>query len=125
MEMKKFVLLLSVMGTAHAGFDGLTHHSRANCAGFNESISWWAGHSFKGRVVSDHYPHGRSGKNDYHRLEASKAVTWRHAALHSTESYEGDYVVIGYHYLYKNDKEILVQWESVSDCAIYDGWWDV
>lgn len=42
----------------------------------------------------------------------------------SAESYGGTYEVVGYHYMYHHNSEILVQSESVIDCNIYDGWWD-
>ncbi len=38
--------LFTIAVTAQAGVWGPTAHSRANCAGFNESITWHAGHSY-------------------------------------------------------------------------------
>ena len=35
---------------AHAGIASATAHSRANCLGFNESVTWYLGHSFWWRV---------------------------------------------------------------------------
>ena len=111
--------------TSNAAFDGLSHHSRANCGGFNETVTWWFGHPIASRVQGYHYPHGKFGKTDgMHLVETPKTMSWRHAALHATESYDGTYCVVGNHYMYIRDKEYFVQSESVIDCAIYDGWWD-
>jgi len=56
MKMKKistFLVVLALSGSGYAGFNGITHHSRANC-GNNETISWHAGHSYWFWVVSRH-----------------------------------------------------------------------
>lgn len=117
------IILMSL--NANAGWNGLTHHSRANCAGFNETVSWWKGNPVWSRVVSHHYPHGKSKPSlEYHAIDTGKNFSWRHAAYHATESYGGDYMVAGYHYMYKNGQEIMVQFDREIDCNIYDGWWD-
>ena len=108
-----------------SAFDGISHHSRANCAGFNETTTWWLGHIFEARVKSFHYPYGKRGSTEsMHVLSTKRANTWRHIAYHATESYGGDYSVIGNHYMYSVGREKLVQSELVYDCDIYDGWWD-
>lgn len=111
----------------NAGFYGLTHHSRSNCAGFNESVTWWAFHSFLARVNSYHYPHGKSKPNDTanHVIKLSKTYEFRHAAYHVNEAYEDDdYSVVGEHYMYVNGKEQMAAITFAKDCSIYDGWWD-
>lgn len=128
--MRKFlaISLLSYLSisTSHAGLWGLTHHSRANCFGFNETVTWWANHTFAAHVVSDHYPTGRVNKNSnvYHTIDLGKQQGFRHAAYHPTESYDGNYRVIGFHYMYVKGREVEVQRDIVTDCDIYDGWWD-
>lgn len=112
---------------SHAGLKSLTHHSRANCVGFNETISWWAGHAFVGRVISKHYPLGKPfpDSKEHHTIDTGTSRTWRHAAYHAKEARSGDaWRVRGIHYLYQYGDEIVVQVDNVADCSIYDGWWD-
>lgn len=45
--------LLSI--NANAAFNGLSYHSRANCAGFNESITWDARWYRTYATISDHF----------------------------------------------------------------------
>jgi hypothetical protein len=59
-----------------------------------------------------------------HMLQTAKTSSYRHAAFHATESYGGTYCVVGNHYMYIRGVEHFVQSESVTDCNIYDGWWD-
>jgi len=120
------IVLILAMSNSHAGFKGLTHHSRANCAGFNETVTWWAGHSFLGRVESLHYDYGLSHPDNttHHTLKTGKANTWRHAAYHGTESWFGDFYVQGFHYMYVNGREVCALISSSTDCSQYDGWWD-
>ena len=52
-----FLLILSITGSAFAGFNALTRHSRANCVN-NESISWdWTTYRYLG-TVTQHYRNG-------------------------------------------------------------------
>ncbi len=129
--MKKIILTIALFylysTISFAGYRALTHHSRANCAGFNESVTWWYGNNFYARVESHHYPHGADpNSNDptHHDLNTGKEFSWRHAAYHATESYGGSYSSVGLHYMYVNGKETLVTYTKAYDCAIYDGWWD-
>ncbi|MCC5791690.1 MAG: hypothetical protein JJT82_03665 [Legionellaceae bacterium] len=122
-----FFTLLSFVPQSFAGLYALTHHSRANCFGFNETISWWAFHSFFARVISEHYPHGKDVPNSevHHTIDTDKQYRYRHPAYHATEAYVGStYRVRGYHYMYINGNPSLVQVDNVIDCSIYDGWWD-
>lgn len=47
--------LFSCAITVNAGVVAPTAHSRANCGGFNESITWHLGHSYWWRVESHHF----------------------------------------------------------------------
>ena len=120
---EKIITLLLVTtitsGTASAGQYNLTHHSRANCAN-NESISWQAGHSYWLWVVSRH----KAYKQD-HQVIADWDLTWRSAAVHWGEG-RGGWTVEGHHWMRQNSASMpyQVQEEYVSDCSIYDGWWD-
>ncbi len=109
---------------AHAGAWAITAHSRANCAGFNESVTWHAAHYYWWRVESHHFAPGTNYAA--HVLNTGKNYTWRAAAYHPAEAYSsrGDkWWVNGYHYYYPNAKETLDVMTSVGDCNIYDGWW--
>jgi len=119
------ILLLLISIPSFTAIDALSHHSRANCVGFNETVTWWLGHSVISRVESMHYPECLRGSKKYmHVLKTEKTRSWRHAAYHATESYGGSYCVVGNHYMYVRGVEHLVQSESVTDCSIYNGWWD-
>ena len=105
--------------SANAGLWGTTAHSRANCVN-NESITWYAGHSFNWRVVSFHNING-----GYHYIDTGMGYTWRQAAVHWNESYPGGkYFVSGFHYYEDRGRQVLDVNTTASDCSIYDGWWD-
>lgn len=118
------VLMLCLLCiNAQAGVTAITYHSRANCGGFNESISWRLGYSYWFQTLSQHI-HSVNGTQMGHFLDSGSALTWRSAAYHATEGY-GGWTVVGTHYFY-NDS--LKRWTSLvtqaTDCSIYDGWWD-
>ena len=77
--------LLAVSISAHAGLWGTTAHSRANCFN-NESITWYAGHSFDWRVVSFHNYNVNRPSDGYHYIDTGMSYTWRQAAVHWNES---------------------------------------
>lgn len=117
--------LILVISNCYAGLAGVTAHSRANCAGFNESVTWYAGHYYDWRVESHHFPEGWS--QPLHILNTGTQNTWRAIAYHGTEAYStrGDaWWVNGFHFYYPNGRERLDVMTSVGDCSIYDGWWN-
>ncbi|MFW2535202.1 hypothetical protein [Legionella sp. 28fT52] len=122
------ICLMLLVFDVNAGAWAPTAHSRANCGGFNESITWHLGHSYWWRVESHHFPAGWS--KPAHILDTGKAYVWRAAAYHSNEAYSsrGDkWWVNGFHFWYPNGsggREKLDVMTSASDCNIYDGWWD-
>ena len=119
-------VLLSATVTAYAGVVAPTAHSRANCAGFNESITWYLGGSYWWRVESHHFRKVGDAR-PVHILNTGKNLTWRAAAYHTNEAYSsrGDkWYVAGYHFFYPNGREILDTTTMAVDCSIYDGWWD-
>jgi hypothetical protein len=135
---KYFSLVCLLLSTAsHAGLKSLTHHSRANC-GNNESISWHAGHEYKMIVYSDHHGFAlRDGEEPIyvsHRVCSDGASngcqyqkTWRAAAVHWGEAMPGNgsnYRVIGRHQVILPNGQIEMENTNVTDCSIYDGWWD-
>ncbi len=125
--MRKVVglMLLSASLGSYAGIAAPTAHSRANCFGNNESITWHLGHSYWWRVESHHYPDGWT--RPAHIINTGKNYTWRAAAVHWREGYStrGDkWYVNGYHFFYPNGKERLDTMTGTNDCSIYDGWWD-
>jgi hypothetical protein len=116
------LLLTAAMasGSTYAGLHGLTHHSRANCIGFNESISWHAGNAYWMWVVSRH----RHVNGADHQLVADWSYTWRSAAYHTNEG-KGGWSVEGHHWMKESEAGMPYQVaeENVDDCSIYDGWW--
>ena len=113
-------LLCSIIAcsSANAGLHGLTHHSRANCVN-NETISWHAGHNYWFWIVSRH-----RNDNEDHQLVQDWTFTWRAAAVHWGEG-KGGWSVEGHHWMKDNyGRPVEVANENVTDCSIYDGWWD-
>jgi len=108
---------------SHAGFDAFTMHSRANCGGFNESISWHWGHPNKLLTYSRH-THPKASYSCYVDSGGCE-MTWRSAACHFAEGY-GGWHVIGTHYGLAPDRKtmIVLAITEADDCSIYDGWWD-
>ena len=121
--MKKKILLLFFMiysSNSIAGYHDLTFHSRANCIN-NESISWYKDRNFWLWTVSRHI----KGKDD-HQLIDDWRYTWRSAGVHWGEGTTGGWTVHGEHWLKYSWEETptRVAVETVTDCSIYDGWWD-
>ena len=123
------IFVLHFANSSTAGIYSETFHSRANCVGFNESISWELGKSHWWRVESFHYA-SKTDTVPSHIIATEKALTWRSAAYHATESYSthGDnWFVRGYHFSFPfgpNGLEWLQAYTTASGCNIYDGWWD-
>lgn len=124
------ILMLSTALTSHAGVVRPTAHSRANCGGFNESVTWHLGHSYWWRVESHHFIK-EAPMPPTHILNTGTHHTWRAAAYHATEAYSsrGDkWWVVGYHFYHPdgnvNKRERLDTTTQATDCNIYDGWWD-
>lgn len=118
--------LISIPIISHAGFYGPTSHSRANCAGFNESVAWWFAHPDYRRSISYHFRNERSHAPT-HSIDTGMIYSFRAAAYHATEAYSsrGDaWRVIGYHYYKEGRNEKVGAVSGAIDCNIYDGWWD-
>jgi hypothetical protein len=120
--------LLSLAANTHAGFYANTAHSRANCYGFNESITWnWSQYHWW-KVVSIHFR--QSGNGPFtHTITAPMAYTWRAAAYDLMKDpagpYANQYWVQGYHYyMATNGAVIYDAYTDAGNCKIYDGWWD-
>lgn len=118
-------LLLSVSLSANAGFWGFTMHSRANCVGFNESISWHAGHSYYLMTYS-HHVSTKPANWWVCRINTPMEATWRSAAYHYAEGYkDGEWKVTGAHYTRNAaGNAVLMMMTFGHDCAGYNGWWD-
>lgn len=121
----KLVLFASILSSsiANAGFHEFTMHSRANCKGFNESISWHFLNPYYLMTYTRHSnPKAAWGCN----FNSPMQQTWRSAAVHYAEGY-GGWHVVGSHY-YKDSVSgalRLLRITEADDCNIYDGWWDV
>ena len=116
-----FILVMLFSSMANAAFNGISHHSRANC-GNNESISWDWTNNWWFWVNSDHLD-ARTGAK-IHGLSSGWQLTWRNAMVHWGEG-RGGWVVHGSHYMRDSSgRPQLVSDELVRDCSIYDGWWD-
>lgn len=124
--MKKIMIIicLTVLFTSsYSGVKNLTHHSRANCVGFNESVSWELGRNWWLWVNSEHI-NVNTGRV-IHALASGWQLTWRNAMFHFPEGHSMDWKVKGSHYmLQSNGKPFIAAEEYISDCSIYDGWWD-
>lgn len=119
------ISLFLILSKAYAGAAGFTIHSRANCFGFNESISWDATAYWRLITQSDHYYEGKR----QHLIKTHDQTTKRSAACHPTESYDmitNPWVVWGIHwrFYYKDMGFHFEGGENVNNCSLYDGWWD-
>lgn len=121
-----FLLAFAMSAQSYAGFNGLTVHSRANCAN-NESITWDYLKIHKLHTASEHYfpDNGVSGKGHrVHTIDTGWEDTWRSAAVHWGEG-TGKWWVYGNHYIKEGRHAArLIKTTFAQDCAIYDGWWD-
>jgi hypothetical protein len=116
------LLQCCVMVKTHAAFNRTTCHSRANCGGINESITWNALQSFDWKVISYH----SYKKELQHVINTGFTHTWRQAVVHWTEAYANpNWFVEGLHfYIGYNGREVYDMNTQAQDCSIYDGWWD-
>ena len=69
------IIGLFTSSNLHAGFAANTSHSRANCVGFNESITWHYLEPHWWQVVSIH-----SRNAGRHDIDTGMNWTWRAAA---------------------------------------------
>lgn len=118
---KAFIYLLAIglYSSANAAFNGLSIHSRANCVN-NETISWDWTHYWTLNTQTAHYQNGRL----IHQYVTGWQNTWRSAAVCWGEG-RGGWYVVGNHYIaYKSGDMIPLGSTNVTDCSIYNGWWD-
>jgi len=123
--MKKTIIAISLLAfssISHAAFNELSIHSRNNC-GNNESISWDATKPHHFGTNSRHYH--KDGTNHY--FGSGIEQTRRSAAVHWGEGVGGWIRVEGEHYLFQdgNTKLIWLKLTKVTDCSIYNGWWEM
>jgi len=121
MQKSIYLLVLTLLSiNTNAAFNGLSYHSRANCAGFNESITWDARWYRTYATISDHF-YGRN----VHEIKLTWEDTWRSAAYHYAEGY-GGWQVIGSHWMVdeRTARSFYLGTTNVVNCSIYDGWWD-
>ena len=117
---------LSFAMNTHASLNGISDHSRANCAN-NESITWDGTDFHTLAVVSFHTRDYLKimGQYSVHRVEAPWQPTWRSAAVHWGEGATvGLYLVQGWHWEVIADQIVLRATTSTDNCSIYDGWWN-
>ena len=116
--------LMILSNCCYAGINGLTIHSRANCAGNNESISWDKKANHVLRVVSTHM---NLTKGTQHTNDTGFINTWRAAVVHWSEAVNsGAWVVTGSHWEYfpRENRTVFLGSETVAGCSIYNGWWE-
>jgi hypothetical protein len=122
MVMEKAVILLLALflcNSGNTGFNGMTVHSRANCAN-NESISWDFTRNWLLFTRSSHYKDNKF----IHKVETGWQNTWRSAAVHWGEG-TGGWKVFGEHWTNYGDGYVFrIGQEWIKDCSIYNGWWD-
>lgn len=119
------LLILSPNTLSYAGFNGLTHHSRANCLTLNESVSWDARGRYRLQVNSIHTDKNKKWHEVHDPVKRPNYdLKWRFAAYHIGEAFSG-WTVEGYHYSFnpRNNAWNLDAKETVTDCSIYNGWW--
>lgn len=127
MKNKLFIgslLFASSFSCGHAGWYANTAHSRGNCFGFNESITWnWSEYHWW-RVKSLH----SYGSDASHMLDTYMGYTWRAAAFdmmvdkmpHYTE-----WFIQGYHFYMQADGKVIYDvYTQSNNCSAYDGWWE-
>lgn len=122
------VALALLSFNTYSGWNANTAHSRANCYGFNESITWnweeyhwWEVRSFHHKIRGD-------GPQDHNIIDFMR-YTWRSAAYDFFKDPAGQnadwYQVQGYHfYMNDNGAKVYDAYTEARDCSIYDGWWD-
>lgn len=121
-------VLLSAITNAHAGWYANTAHSRANCMGFNESITWnWSEYHWWA-VRSIHFKQKGTGPGT-HPVNVFMSYTWRAAAFDFMKDPAGgnadQYWVQGYHWYMAYDSSVIFDaYTQAGNCAIYDGWWE-
>ncbi len=117
------IIGLFTSSNLHAGFAANTSHSRANCVGFNESITWHYLEPHWWQVVSIH-----SRNAGRHDIDTGMNWTWRAAALHVGEitKLHDIWKVQGYHFYQDcaTCRKVYDWYTEATDCSIYDGWWD-
>lgn len=114
-----FGVLLLCACTIHAAFNGLSHHSRANCIN-NETISWDFTRKWNMGTAAEHF----LNNNLTCILTQNYEETRRAAVVHWGEGM-GGYRVKGYHWMKDGrGQNHLVTITEVIDCSIYNGWWD-
>src|SRR5690349_16900848 len=121
-----FIILLVISNHCIAGVAGLTIHSRANC-GNNESISWDMRWYRVYATSSSHFNDGNVPNKFTHVINTGWEDTWRSAAVDWVEASPGSgWRVIGTHWMKdpKTGCDIYLGATDVTDCSVYDGWWD-
>lgn len=122
--MKRAIIFAIIMasGASEAGINATTVHSRANCFGFNESITWWLGNAYNWKVVSIHDSH--DSRLGYHVIDTGYQVTWRQAAYHPHEAWaKWGYTVSGFHFLAGWGGGRYFADTFADDCGLENGWW--
>lgn len=128
MKMKIIILGLCaelVSFNSWAGFSATTCHSRANCATFNESITWNYLEAHWWQVISTHTPrHGAP-----HVMDTGMHYTRRAAAVHvgeATDVKNNPWKVQGMHFYQacSTCKKVYDYYTESVDCSGYNGWWD-
>ena len=122
------ITLFCSTSVSNAGFYANTAHSRGNCMGFNESITWnWSEYHWW-EVKSVHFRERGSGPIT-HDITAFMQYTWRCAALDFWADPAGgnadNYWVQGYHFfMNSNGQKIFDVYTQSGNCSGYNGWWD-
>ena len=120
--MKKIALSVALFLFSNysvAAFNGLSHHSRANCIN-NETISWDFTRKWNMGTAAEHFHN-----NDLICVLTQNYEDTRRAAVVHWGEGRGGWRVKGYHWLKDGrGQNHLVLTTEVTDCSIYNGWWD-
>ena len=108
---------------AHAAFNGLTIHSRANCISINEAIAWDFTKKWTLWTISIH--RRTNASNIEHENVTGWETTRRNAIVHWTEAPPSKtWEVSSEHRAIINRREVILGAEFVDGCTLYNGWWD-
>lgn len=126
MEYFKYVILISsIASTSHAGLYAPTMHSRANCNGINESVTWQANVPHNWRVDSYHWESNQNSKKEH--IKSTKwawtTIAIGYCLTEPPPKESPMWIVGGYHYKFNHDDQRLEASTEAIDCNVYDGWW--
>jgi hypothetical protein len=129
------LLLLSLMSTTQAGFNGLTHAAIVNCptVDITESVSWDRTKSHWLRVMGQHQgPQGQFNHIKYNYDWKLDGKGWEYTSLcnatcmgdSANYKYYSFSVNTVHQFRSETGKAIMAHSGEFKNCNAYDGWYD-